>query len=57
LRVCGEEIANLSRQYLDRRIRSRELLEPEVDAWQQLRNADKRSIEWNFTRNVADKKS
>jgi len=27
-----------------------------VDAWQQTRNAEQRTIEWNFTRQDADRK-
>ena len=50
------EIGVLSRQCLDRRIASRELLQSEVDAWQQARNAEQRTIEWNFTRQDADRK-
>ena len=50
------EIGILSRQCLDRRIANLELLESEVAAWQQVRNEEKRTIEWNFTRQDADKK-
>ena len=50
------EIGILSRQCLDRRIANRELLESQVAAWQQVRNEEKRTIEWNFTRQDADKK-
>ena len=50
------EIGILSRQCLDRRIASREVLQSEVDAWQQARNAEKRTIEWNFNRQEADLK-
>jgi hypothetical protein len=50
------EIGILSRQCLDRRIASRELLQTEVDAWQKTRNADVRTIEWKFTRQDADQK-
>jgi hypothetical protein len=32
------------------------VLESEVAAWQQARNEQKRTIEWNFTRQDADKK-
>ena len=44
------EIGILSRQCLDRRIANLELLKSEVAAWQQVRNDEKRTIEWNFTR-------
>lgn len=50
------EIGILSRHCLDRRIASRELLQIEVDAWQEARNADERTIEWKFTRQDADQK-
>ena len=56
LNMAEIEIGILSRQCLDRRIASRELLESEVDAWQQARNKEKRAIEWNFTRQDADRK-
>jgi hypothetical protein len=49
------EIGTLSRQCLDRRIQNRDLLEREVDAWQQDRNECKRTIEWSFTRQDADR--
>ena len=50
------EIGILSRQSFDRRIGCRELLQSEVAAWQQTRNAEQRAIEWNFTRQDADRK-
>ena len=50
------EIGILSRQCLNRRIANRELLESQVAAWQQVRNEEKRTIEWSFTRQDADKK-
>ncbi len=56
LNMAEIEIGILSRQCLDRRIASRELLQTEVDAWQQARNAEQRTIEWNFTRQEADRK-
>ena len=56
LNMAEIEIGILSRQCLDRRIVSRELLQSEVDAWQQARNEEKRTIEWNFTRQDADLK-
>ena len=55
LNMAEIEIGILSRQCLDRRIANRGLLESEVDAWQQARNPEKRSIEWNFTRQDADR--
>jgi len=56
LNMAEIEIGILSRQCLDRRIQNRELLEREVDAWQQHRNECKRTIEWRFTRQDADRK-
>ena len=56
LNMAEIEIGILSRQCLDRRIASPELLQAEVDAWQQARNAERRTIEWNFTRQDADRK-
>jgi hypothetical protein len=56
LNMAEIEIGILSRQCLDRRIASRELLQSEVDAWQQARNAEERTIEWKFTRQDADQR-
>lgn len=39
----------------NRRIANRELLQSEVAAWQKTRNAQERAIEWNFTRQEADR--
>ena len=50
------EIGILSRQCLDRRIANRELLQSEVNAWQQARNEKNRTIKWNFIRQDADQK-
>ena len=56
LNMAEIEIGILSRQCLDRRIASPELLQAQVDAWQQVRNAERRTIEWNFTCQDADRK-
>jgi hypothetical protein len=56
LNMAEIEIGILSRQCLDRRIDSQQLLRNEVDAWQHARNALKRTIEWKFTRQDADQK-
>jgi hypothetical protein len=56
LNMAEIEIGILSRQCLDRRIANPELLQAEVDAWQQSRNAQGRTIEWSFTRQDADRK-
>lgn len=46
LNMAEIEIGILSRQCLDRRIANLELLESEVAAWQQVRNDEKRTIEF-----------
>jgi hypothetical protein len=56
LNMAEIEIGILSRQCLNRRIDSRQLLRSEVAAWQQARNALERTIEWKFTRQDADQK-
>lgn len=56
LNMAEIEIGILSRQCLDRRIASRQLLRSEVEAWRQTRNALQRTIEWKFTRQDADTK-
>jgi hypothetical protein len=56
LNMAEIEIGILNRQCLDRRIASPTLLQSEIDAWQGARNADRRTIEWKFTRQDADKK-
>ena len=55
LNMAEIEIGILSRQCLDRRIQNRQLLEREVDAWQQARNELRKTIEWTFTRQDADR--
>ena len=56
LNMAEIEIGILSRQCLDRRLGTRELLQSEVDAWQLARNTQERTIEWKFTRQDADRK-
>ncbi len=56
LNMAEIEIGILSRQCLDRRIANHHALQTEVDAWQQARNAERRTIEWSFTRQDADRK-
>ena len=56
LNMAEIEIGILSRQCLDRRVASQQVLRSEVDAWQQARNAQQRTIEWKFTRQDADQK-
>jgi hypothetical protein len=56
LNMAQIEIGILSRQCLDRRIASRQLLQSEIDAWQHARNELGKTIEWKFTRQDADLK-
>lgn len=49
LNMAETELSVLSRQCLDRRIDSRELLTAEVAAWEQARNSRKTKINWQFT--------
>jgi hypothetical protein len=56
LNMAEIEIGILSRQCLDRRVASRQLLRSEADAWQHARNAAQQTIEWKFTRQDADQK-
>jgi hypothetical protein len=56
LNMAEIEIGILNRQCLDRRIPIRYLLQSDVGIWQQRRNAERRTIEWKFTRQDADRK-
>lgn len=56
LNMAEIEIAALGRQCLNRRIGDQSTIEREVGAWQQRRNAEKRTIQWTFTRQHADRK-
>ena len=56
LNMAEIEIGILARQCLNRRIANRNALQTEVDAWQEARNADRRTIKWSFTRQEADRK-
>jgi DDE superfamily endonuclease len=56
LNMAEIEIAALSRQCLDRRLLDELTLIREVKAWQQHRNDQRRTIEWTFTRQDADRK-
>lgn len=56
LNMAEIEIGILNRQCLNRRVANRQLLQSKVDAWQQARNAQQQTIEWNFTRQDADRK-
>lgn len=56
LNMAEIEIGILDRQCLDRRLPDRLTLTAEVEAWQQKRNASRRIINWQFSRQDADKK-
>lgn len=56
LNMAEIEIGILSRQCLDRRVETRQRLQSEVAAWQRDRNAQRRTIEWKFSRQDADRK-
>jgi hypothetical protein len=47
--MAETELSILSRQCLDRRIDSPELLTAEVAAWEQTCNAHQAKIDWQFT--------
>jgi hypothetical protein len=56
LNMAEIEIGIMDRQCTGQRIATAELLQTEVQTWQQQRNAAKRGIEWTFTRQDADRK-
>ncbi len=56
LNMAEIEIGILTRQCLDRRLPNRDTLGQEVAAWQRDRNDRRRTIEWTFTRQDADRK-
>ena len=56
LNMAEIEIGILTRQCLDRRTATQDLLKSEVAAWQLDRNKEARTIDWKFTRQDADKK-
>lgn len=56
LNMAEIEIGILTRQCLDRRMPNHEMLQSEVQHWQDARNAEGRTIEWKFTRQDADRK-
>jgi transposase len=56
LNMAEIEIGILERQCLRRRLPDRPTLGAEVAAWQQRRNTERRTIEWTFTRQDADRK-
>jgi hypothetical protein len=56
LNMAEIEIGILTRQCLDRRLPDHRILSSEVAAWQLQRNDQRRTIEWTFTRQDADRK-
>jgi len=56
LNMAEIEIGIMDRQCTGQRIGTVELLQTEVESWQQQRNAGRRGIEWRFTRQDADRK-
>ena len=50
------EIGIMDRQCTGHRIATAEMLQAEVEQWQQRRNHEGKGIEWNFTRQEADRK-
>ena len=56
LNMAEIEIGILTRQCLDRRTATQDLLKSEVAAWQLDRNKEARTINWKFTRQDADAK-
>ena len=56
LNMAEIEIGILTRQCLDRRTATQDLLKSEVAAWQLDRNKEARTIDWKFTRQDADAK-
>ena len=56
LNMAEIEIGVLTRQCLDRRMPDLRTVTREVGAWQKRRNADRRTIQWSFTRQDADRK-
>jgi len=49
LNMAETELSVLSRQCLDRRIDCREVMDAEIAAWEQSRNASESRIDWRFT--------
>ena len=55
LNMAEIEIGILDRQCLGRRLMDRATARREVNAWQRRRNAERRGIDWTFTRQDADR--
>lgn len=56
LNMAEIEISILERQCLGRRLMDRATARREVSAWQRQRNAERRRIDWTFTRQDADRR-
>lgn len=56
LNMAEIEIGILTRQCLARRLADAQSLQREVGHWEHVRNAERRVIEWTFTRQDADRK-
>lgn len=56
LNMAEIEISILERQCLGRRLMDRDTARREVKAWQRQRNAERRRIDWTFTRQDADRR-
>ena len=56
LNMAEIEIGILDRQCLGRRLMDRVTARREVHSWQRQRNAERRGIDWTFTRQDADRK-
>lgn len=56
LNMAEMEIGILNRQCLDCRLADGQTLRREVEQWQRARNQTRQTIEWNFTRQDADRK-
>ena len=48
LNMAETELATLAKQCLNRRIATKEILNNEVDAWNQLRNDSQDTVDWQF---------
>ena len=49
LNMAEIELSILSRQCLNRRIPNQEILKEEIAAWEEVRNQEKATVEWQFT--------
>lgn len=56
LNVAEIEIGVMDRECTERRIKDKEMLEQEVNAWTIQRNKKRKKINWTFTKEKADKK-